>query len=182
MLQATPLHFLFALRPVTCYHLTGLYVMPEYGISVQIESEFSGLVDEDWLRALAERTLVMAGVTGPVEMGLVIAGDETVRDLNRSYREVDDTTDVLAFGFLEPGSPEDGDFITPPDERLNLGEVIVSYTRAKRQAAEHNHPLEQELALLVAHGTLHLLGYDHADPEAGQRMQAMEARVVDSIG
>jgi probable rRNA maturation factor len=155
--------------------------MPDYRISIRIESDSVGLVDEDRLRKLAERTLVMAGVTGPVEMGLVIACDETVRELNRSYREVDATTDVLAFGFLEPGSLEDEHFVTPPDSRLNLGEVIISYPQAARQAGEHNNPLDRELALLVAHGTLHLLGYDHADPEAGQRMQAMEARVLDSL-
>lgn len=155
--------------------------MLDYCIGIRIESDYVGLVDEDWLRKLAESTLVMTGIKGPIEMSLVVAGDETVRELNRSYREVDATTDVLAFGFLEPGSPENKRFVTPPDTRLNLGEVIISYPQAERQAEEHNHPLDRELALLVAHGTLHLLGYDHANPEAEQRMQAMEAKVLDSI-
>jgi probable rRNA maturation factor len=155
--------------------------MPECQINIQVESDFTGLVDEDRLKELVEHTLVSAGATGPVDMGLVIAGDETVRNLNRSYREIDTTTDVLAFAFLETEIPDSGHFVMPPDSSRNLGEVIISYPQAQRQAEEHGNPLERELALLVAHGTLHLLGYDHAEPEDELRMRAMEIRVLDSL-
>jgi len=150
-------------------------------LSIQAEDDFVGLVNEDWLRQLVENTLVAAGVSEPVDIGLAIASDDTVQKLNRSYRGVDASTDVLAFAFSEPGNAEGENFIMPPNSTVSLGEIIISYRQAERQAEEHNHPLERELALLVAHGTLHLLGYDHAEPEAERRMRAMEAKVLDSI-
>ncbi len=151
-------------------------------LSIQIEEPFVGLVAEDWLRRAAELTLVAAGLSSPVELGLVIADDDTVRELNRSYRGVDDTTDVLAFALSQPGSDEEGEhFIMPPDKTLHLGEIFISYRQAERQAEEQHHPLERELALLVIHGVLHLLGYEHERPEAEQRMRAMEAKVLDAI-
>ena len=150
-------------------------------LSIQIEEPFVGLVAEDWLRRAAELTLVAAGLSSPVELGLVIADDDTVRELNRSYRGVDDTTDVLAFALSQPGSDEGEHFIMPPDKTLHLGEIFISYRQAERQAEEQHHPLERELALLVIHGVLHLLGYEHERPEAEQRMRAMEAKVLDAM-
>ena len=125
-------------------------------------------------------TLVHAGISLPVELGLVIAGDETVHELNRNYRSVDSTTDVIAFALSERGEKAEV-FIAPPDDIIHLGEIIVSYPQTKRQADEQRHPLESELALLVTHGVLHLLGYDHELPEQEQKMRAMESSVLDAI-
>jgi len=150
-------------------------------LSIQIEEPFAGLVAEDRLRRAVELTLVATGLSSPVELGLVIADDDTVRELNRSYRGVDDTTDVLAFALSQPGSDEGEHFIMPPDKTLHLGEIFISYRQAERQAEEQHHPLGRELALLVIHGVLHLLGYEHERPEAEQRMRAMEARVLNAM-
>ncbi len=150
-------------------------------LSIQIEEPFVGLVAEDWMKRVVEITLVAAGIGGPVDIGLVIAGDDTVRNLNRDYRGVDNTTDVLAFALSQPGGDEVEHFIMPPDKTLHLGEIFISYPQAERQAEEQNHPLERELALLVIHGVLHLLGYEHERPEAGERMRAMESKVLDAI-
>lgn len=148
-------------------------------LSIQVEEPFAGIVAEAWLSRAVELTLVAAGVSSPVELGLVICGDDTVRELNRSYRGIDDTTDVLAFAFFRPGEAEP--FGTPPDDVLHLGEVVVSCPQAERQAEGQHHPMERELALLVTHGVLHLLGYEHERPEAEQEMRAMEAKVMDAI-
>ena len=113
-------------------------------------------------------------------MGLVIAGDETVHELNRSYRNVDRTTDVIAFALSEQDKKSKL-FITPPDNLIHLGEVIISFPQAKRQAEEQRHPLERELTLLVAHGVLHLLGYDHQLLEQAEKMRAKESKVLDAI-
>ena len=153
--------------------------MPNFELSVVIEPPFVGLVVEDWLRRAMEITLAVAGVSAPVDVGLVIAGDDTVHNLNLSYRGIDDTTDVLSFAFCEPQEGEP--FVVPQDEILHLGEVIISYPQAEKQAQEQRHPLERELALLIAHGVLHLLGYDHVEPEAEQTMKAMENKVLDTI-
>jgi probable rRNA maturation factor len=149
-------------------------------LSIRIEKPFVGLVSKQWLRRAVKLTLVHTGMSLPVELGLVIAGDETVHELNRSYRSVDRTTDVIAFALSEQGAKAEP-FIAPPDDVIHLGEVIISYPQAKRQAEEQRHPLERELALLVGHGVLHLLGYDHELPEQEQRMRAIEARVLHAI-
>ena len=149
-------------------------------LSIRIEKPFVRLVSKVWLRKAVKLTFVHTGLSSPVEMGLVIAGDDTVHELNRSFRSVDRTTDVIAFALSERGANAEL-FITPPDDIIHLGEVIISYPQAKRQAEEQRHPLEKELTLLVAHGVLHLLGYDHELPEQGEKMRAMESKVLHAI-
>jgi len=155
--------------------------MQNLQLSIQIEDPFVSLVDKDWLGKFVETTLIADGVSELVDIGLVIASDETVQNLNRIYRGVDASTDVLAFALSQPSSDEVEHFAMPPDKILHLGEVIVSYHQAERQAEEQHHPIERELALLVVHGVLHLLGYDHEKPEAEQIMRAMEAEILNSI-
>jgi probable rRNA maturation factor len=162
------------------YDLTGENIMLKIQLSIRIEKPFVGLVSKQWLRRAVKLTLVYTGISSPVELGLVIAGDETVHELNRSYRSVDSTTDVIAFALSERGAKAEP-FVTPPDDVIHLGEVIISYPQTKRQANEQRHSLERELALLVAHGVLHLLGYDHELPEQARKMKAMESRVLHAI-
>ena len=98
--------------------------------------------------------------------GSIIAftDDDTIRNLNSQYRDIDRPTDVLSF---------------PQDMENNiLGDIIVSVEKAKVQAEEKQHDLEQEMALLVAHGFLHLLGYDHAEPEEEKRMFSLQDRLL----
>lgn len=150
-------------------------------LTIRIEKPFVKLVARVWLRQAAELALAVAGIRHPVELGLVIAGDDTVHELNLKYRGVDDTTDVLAFALSQPPGSKAMPFITPPDNVVHLGEVIVSYPQANRQAEEQQHSVEQELALLVAHGVLHLLGYDHESSQDEQKMRAMERKVMETI-
>jgi probable rRNA maturation factor len=152
--------------------------MSDCQVNIQIEAPFEGLIDEDWARNVVATTLAAAGIQAPTEIGLVIASDETVHDLNRQYRGIDETTDVLSFALCEEGDRGSESFVMPPDETLHLGEIIISYPRAKSQAEERRHALRRELALLITHGTLHLLGYDHIEPEGEQRMRSIEARVL----
>ena len=150
-------------------------------LTIRIEKPFVKLVARVLLRQAAELALTVAGIRHPVELGLVIAGDDTVHELNLKYRGVDDTTDVLAFALSQPPGSKAMPFITPPDNVVHLGEVIVSYPQANRQAEEQQHSVEQELALLVAHGVLHLLGYDHESSQDEQKMRAMERKVMETI-
>ena len=95
------------------------------------------------------------------EVGLILTGDEEIRCLNRNYRGIDRATDVLAFAMqdepliLQP-SPDRAE----PYPHL-LGDVVISMEAAKRQARERGHSVEQEMAALIIHGLLHLLGYNH---------------------
>lgn len=162
------------------YDLAGVSIMLKIQLSIRIEKPFVNLVSKQWLTRAVKLTLAHTGISSQVELGLVIAGDETVHELNRNYRSVDSTTDVIAFALSER-SEGVGLFVTPPDDVIHLGEVIISYPQAKKQAEEQRHSLERELALLVAHGVLHLLGYDHELLEQAEKMRSMEAKVLDAI-
>jgi probable rRNA maturation factor len=164
------------------YHSFGANIVLDIELGIQIEKSFVGLVSEDWLKQAAELTLASAGINYPVELGLVIADDNTVHELNRIYRGVDDTTDVIAFTLSEHSGTQTEHFIMPPDDVTHLGEVIISLPQASEQASMQHHPLERELALLVAHGILHLVGYDHERPEDDLKMRAMEAKILQLIG
>ena len=91
------------------------------------------------------------------ELTLVITSDEAVQALNRTYRDVDAPTDVLSFAAQ---AKQDG-FIMPEEETPYLGDVIISLPVATRQALAAGHRPMDEMLLLAAHGTLHLLGHDH---------------------
>ncbi len=156
-------------------------------ISVHLLPEFRRRFSRRWLRSVVEHTLDQEGLQDPVEVGVVIADDETVRQLNKDYRGVDEATDVLAFAFQTFPAPSDGalggetpgeGFIEPPQQPLNLGEVVISYPQAKRQAAAHGGRVKEEAALLLAHGVLHLLGYDHAEPVEERVMFQKQDAVV----
>ena len=160
---------------------------------VQVFPEYAGHVPDDWITPVAERALALAaGETFDSGLaGVVIADDETVRDLNRSHRGLDETTDVLAFSNIsggryygeEPPQPVDaaGAFVTPPGQAADLGEVVISYPQAVRQAREAGHPVKRELATLLAHGLLHLLGYDHEDPEDEAEMTAKQEALMAEV-
>ncbi len=152
-------------------------------ISVLIDEDIEGCPDESWLRRVAERVLAAQGVCSYAELGLVVTGQERVRELNKKYRDEDRPTDVLAF-YMTPSSEETGApaFITPPDGMLHLGEVIISYPQAVIQAKEHGHSVRREMAILIIHGVLHLLGYDHDKPELARLMRAREKEILNGMG
>ena len=147
-------------------------------IGVFIDPEFQELVDPKWARKIARGVLRAENVPSPCEVSLVITGPGTVRRLNRDYRGVDEPTDVLAFSMHQQ---EDSDFVLPPDNVLHLGEVVISYPRAAEQAREQGHSTGRELALLVIHGLLHLLGYDHEKTGEGKKMRARERELLENI-
>ncbi len=147
-------------------------------IGVHVEEEFRGMVDEDWVRRIAQTVLKAEGVAPPYEVGLVFTDSETVKQLNRDYRGVDEPTDVLAF-YMLPQKGADDSFALPPDGVTRLGEVIISYPQAVEQAKEQGHSPERELALLVIHGILHLLGYDHEEPEEESKMRERERELLE---
>jgi probable rRNA maturation factor len=159
---------------------------PRHEVSVRVEAPFRGRLDRAALRHLAVRVLRAEGVAPPAEVGLVVTDDETLRDLNHRYLGLDEPTDVLSFGH-EPfdrlrthpsGRLRAQRFVTPPDGIRHLGEVILSCPMAERQAQEAGHSVQDEAAHLVAHGLLHLLGYDHEDPEDESRMRAREEELL----
>jgi len=155
-------------------------------IDVLIEHHLEEKIDSSWFRAVAERTLAIQYAQQNTEVGLVITGDEKVKELNKTYRGKNETTDVLAF-YMTPGaswlkSAEKDAFAAQPDDILHLGEVIISYPKAVKQADEHNHSVKKELATLIVHGILHLMGYDHQKDEDEKEMKAREKEIISALG
>ena len=107
------------------------------------------------------------------ELSVVLSDDAHVRDLHRDYLGIDAPTDVLSF----PAAETD-----PQSGRAYLGDIVISVPRAAEQARAAGHSLADEVQLLVIHGVLHLLGYDHARPSEKSRMWAVQAAILESVG
>jgi len=151
-------------------------------INVLFDEGLEGCLEASWLESVAEKVLVAQGADSRVELGLVIVGQERVHQLNLSYLGKDEPTDVLAFAMLpEPPGEDLAPFVAPPDGVQHLGEVIIAYPQAVIQAEEHRHSVEREIAILIIHGVLHLLGYEHNTPEREREMRAREAEILSSI-
>ena len=150
-------------------------------INVLIDERLEGKLELSWLQGIAQQVLVAQGAGAEVEMGLVIATEERVKQLNRDYRGRDEPTDVLAFSTKEEIGADLPPFVQPPDGVLHLGEVIISYPQAAVQAEEHRHSLKKELTILIIHGVLHLLGYKHDKLELARRMRAREAELLSYV-
>ena len=107
-------------------------------------------VDSQKLKSHAEKFMLALGRQDG-ELSILLVDDAKIQNLNRQHRSIDSATDVLSFPQMEG------------DEFIShiLGDVVISVETAKRQATEHHFSLEQELVLLLLHGLLHLLGYDH---------------------
>lgn len=125
------------------------------------------------LQHAAAQALQYQSLSGDVDLGIVIADDEHLQRLNRDYRGIDAPTDVLSFPASEP-DPETG--------ALYLGDVILSAPRAAAQASSAGHSFEAEAQLLVVHGVLHLLGYDHGDEREKEKMWAAQSAILSSLG
>jgi len=106
---------------------------------------------------------------------VVLGDDHLIRGLNRDYRDSDEATDVLSFALADPESLRD------PGDRVFLGEIYVSVETARRQARAARRPFARELAHLVIHGLLHLLGHDHRTRRQAQAMQREERRLMRSL-
>lgn len=149
---------------------------------IRVDRDFQARIDKKWLRRLVRGALAAHGSGTDVDLSLLITDDATVRGLNSRYRGQDQATDVLSFALEADAGIDASGFVMPPGETAHLGDVIISYPRAAAQAAERNHPVEDELALLVVHGVLHLLGYDHDRPAKEREMKSLERRVLSTAG
>ncbi len=103
-------------------------------------------------------------------LSVLLTGDAEIQAMNRDYRGEDRPTDVLSF----PA----GDEMTPPELADYLGDIAISVETAGQQAEKSGHDILDELQLLAVHGTLHLLGYDHLEPEEKETMWAAQTAVL----
>ena len=153
--------------------------MTAHDININIETPYRRRLTKKWLRQVVATALSTQKIDRPVELSLLITGDEEVHKLNRDYRGIDATTDVISFALSE--NVADTEFVTPPDKISRLGEIIISYPQAVRQAKENKQMIKAELAWLVVHGLLHLLGYDHQDDKSEAVMRKREDKILRGI-
>ncbi len=144
-------------------------------IHLMVADPFVDLVDEPKLELAAIATLQHETETIVPDLSIVVEEDTRLHELNKQFLGIDAPTDVLSFpsGEVKP-DPETG--------RMYLGDVIISFPRAVDQANAAGHTTIAELQLLVVHGVLHLLGYDHAEPEEKTGMWAAQAEILKTLG
>jgi probable rRNA maturation factor len=106
------------------------------------------------------------------ELSIALVGDKEMRPLNAKYRKKNKTTDVLSFPADNPATAK----------RVLLGDVIISVEQARRQAKERNHSLKREMVILLIHGILHLLGYNHErSPRQAKIMADLEVKLLNRL-
>lgn len=150
---------------------------PEINISVKRNIVIE--VDREWIERIVRRVLELEDVAPHTELGLLITDSKAIQRLNRIYRDKNEPTDVLSFQMTsDRGKSTKPSFVSPPDGVRHLGEVVISYQQAIEQAREHHHSIARELVLLIVHGTLHLLGYDHELTVQARKMKTKENRIL----
>lgn len=166
------------------------FVVPEREVFVADEQQEIPL-DLNHYAALASLVLAAERVREDAELSVTFVGEETMADLHERFLGIEGPTDVLAFPMDEelvesgrqpdqggrgPGSPPE-----PTDAPVLVGDVVVCPAVAKRQAEERGHGVGDELDLLVVHGVLHLLAYDHEDNDEAAEMRRREQQVLDDF-
>ncbi|WP_082374316.1 rRNA maturation RNase YbeY [Ardenticatena maritima] len=144
-------------------------------LHLHVDPQFADLIDEERLHRAVETALRAEQAPPHAALSLVIVGDEEMSRLHLHFRGEEGPTDVLTF-------PAD-EMPAEADEEIYLGDIIVCWPQAERQAAEYGgHQPHEELELLAVHGVLHLLGYDDEEETARRAMWARQAAIMEQLG
>lgn len=154
--------------------------MLEFNIEL---GDFEADLSEEILQAVqkvGEYILEYENMEGDFEISLTFVDDEEIQNLNRDYRKKDVPTDVLSFPMLEI---EDFDNLEDLAQfgPILLGDIIISMPTAQNQAKEYGHSIKREIAFLVCHSILHLLGYDHIDEDERKEMEQMQTDIMNAV-
>jgi probable rRNA maturation factor len=149
---------------------------PDETITIQVAEPFLAAVDAADLQWAAAAVLQAEGRPAG-ELTIVVTDDAEVQALNRQYLGEDHPTDVLSFSATEPAPG----FVSAPEAAAYLGDIIIALPYTRRQAQALGRALADELRLLVTHGILHLLGYDHAEPAAEAVMWARQEAILGPV-
>jgi probable rRNA maturation factor len=146
-------------------------------MSIEIANESGAVVDTDAVLAVARYALDEMGVNPLAELSILLVDIGYMAELNHRWMDGDGPTDVLAFP-MDEGSIDHGPQEGTGGEPALLGDIVLCPEVAAGQAAAAGHSAADELHLLTVHGLLHLLGYDHAEPEEEREMFAQQARLL----
>jgi len=142
-----------------------------------IQVDFDPVIHQPGLSKFIKNACATAlSLTAPdrqLGISILVCDDEQIRELNRTYRGIDHTTDVLSF--------EDC-YELPGTDIYHLGDIAISYPAAVRQSKAAGHSIEAEISLLAIHGVLHLLGFDHATVEEKELMWSMQSKCLLELG
>lgn len=150
-------------------------------MNVFLTDEQDDPLEAEPLRRLAATVLQEEGLPDHADLTLMLVGLDQMTEYNERFMERSGPTDVLAFP-LEHLSPGEYPDPSPGDPPLNLGDVVIAPTYVRRQAEQMGVSFEDELALMVVHGILHVLGYDHTKDEDAERMEARERALLKKAG
>jgi probable rRNA maturation factor len=176
-----------------------VYLAP-WRIDLTVRDDVDPAISLARLARTAAAALDAAGAPSPAALGIILAHDAELTALNEVHMGSAGPTDVLSFPLLPPGEfpPHEGTaaagpsrasapaFVTPPGRRIQLGDIVISVERAREQAeagrggqtGDVRWSAAHELRLLVAHGVLHVCGWDHADPAEETAMRSLEQRLL----
>ena len=154
---------------------------------IPITADVSGVSDDlkAFIRKVIRTVLAAEGMALPCEVDVCVTDDAGIHEINREMREVDRPTDVLSFPVFDllPGELPDESDADPGTGLIPLGDMVISMERCAAQAEEYGHSKKREIAYLVTHSVLHLLGYDHLDEgEEKKRMRAREEAILSELG
>ena len=137
---------------------------------IEIENRSGQLAPESEVLKLMQFAIKELGLNSECELTLAFINDEEMAQLHEKWMDLPGTTDVMSFPMdeLKPNDPEPG----------ILGDIVISPLVARAQADKAGHPYEHEVKILAAHGLLHLLGYDHQEPETEREMFALQEDLV----
>ena len=126
------------------------------------------------------------------EVNVTFTDNDSIREINREFRELDVPTDVLSFPMVDYPAPADfselegenasAEYFHPETGELILGDIVISVERARMQAEEYGHSLKREICFLTAHSMLHLSGYDHVEDEERIQMEDMQREILERRG
>ena len=125
--------------------------------------------------AIIEQALKTLKIEDDVEVSCVLVDDERIHEINREYRHIDRSTDVISFAM------EDNDQFYVEGMPRTLGDIFISVDHAKKQAEEYGHSLRREMCFLFTHGILHLLGYDHMTDEQEKEMFGLQDEILGAL-
>lgn len=134
----------------------------------------------DLVEKLLQHAAQIEGIEDGSEVSITFVTNEAIHEINRQYRDKDQPTDVISFALEEMGEGE-VQIIGEGIPRI-LGDIIISTDRTREQASDFGHSFERELGFLAVHGFLHLLGYDHMEPEDEKVMFGKQDEILESYG
>lgn len=129
-------------------------------VTVLIKTDSHYRVNRGRVRKVIEDFVTGKNFKGKVEVSVNIVGNRKMREMNKKYRSIDETTDVLSFPFQEEADRETP-FVDPPDNILRLGDIVISYPQVVEDAVDENRLIDEKIDELVRHGMEHLAGNHH---------------------